>query len=427
MRVCFVTYARFCPPEALAAASGGHDVTVLCLEDVASRSDTVRIVRLAHDEAYHGFHDLVVAHRAYVWLKGRAFDEIRFNVRRGAGFFCVLAKQQGLAFNDTKLTVVDDDRSLAALRRGGGLRSSVDDLLREHMETTSARPIAPTAPDAEPPFVSVCLVHHDRPALLRQAVGSLYAQDTERFEVILVDDGSTSPAALAFLDELAPEFERRGWQIHRQENRYLGAARNAAARLARGEYLLFMDDDNLAKPHEVSTFARVAARTGADLLTCQMELFEGDGPPVTIANRFVFTAGPVAAGALINCFGDANALVRRSVFESLGGFTEDRGIGHEDWELFARAALAGAHLETVPEALFYYRIAKSSMRLHTSRAASHLRSLRPYLAQVPDELKPLLEVCSGMHLERVDAAASRSQLRRRLDAAAHRLRGFWRH
>src|SRR5581483_10923551 len=95
---------------------------------------------------------------------------------------------------------------------------------------------------------------------------SLKAQDYSNFEVIVVDDGSTLPAAVAYLEELEPEFATRGWRILRQENRYPGAARNNAARHARGEYLLFMDDDNFAKPHEISRFVQVARRTGADLL-----------------------------------------------------------------------------------------------------------------------------------------------------------------
>ncbi|VVM06575.1 glycosyltransferase, partial [Methylacidimicrobium tartarophylax] len=68
----------------------------------------------------------------------------------------------------------------------------------------------------DPPKVSVCLVHHDRPALLAQALESLHAQDYPNFEVILVDDGSTSEEAAAFLGGLEPEFAERGWRIIRQ-------------------------------------------------------------------------------------------------------------------------------------------------------------------------------------------------------------------
>ena len=73
---------------------------------------------------------------------------------------------------------------------------------------------------AAQPRVSVCVVHFNRPEHLRQALDSLRAQDYPNFEVIVVDDGSTLPAAVAYLDSLEPEFAARGWRILRQENLY---------------------------------------------------------------------------------------------------------------------------------------------------------------------------------------------------------------
>ena len=69
------------------------------------------------------------------------------------------------------------------------------------------------------------------------------------------------------------------WRYVVQPNRGPGAARNNGAALARGEYLLFMDDDNVAKEDEVERFVAVAQRTGADVLTCTSDYFYGDDPP----------------------------------------------------------------------------------------------------------------------------------------------------
>jgi glycosyltransferase involved in cell wall biosynthesis/GT2 family glycosyltransferase len=252
----------------------------------------------------------------------------------------------------------------------------------------------------DPPLVSVVLVTHDRPKLLRQSVRSLEAQDYPRFEVILMDDGSREPESLRCLDQLEPEFAARGWRIVRGENRYPGAARNAGARLARGEWLLFQDDDNLAKPKELSTFVAAAERTGAPIITCQADVFSGDDAPDPEQGpdyRWLFLGGAVAAGAVHNCFGDVNALLRKDLFLSLGGFHEEFGVGHEDWELFARAALAGHRIEALPEALFWYRISPNSLGNVTPDHANHRRSLLPYLERVPPELGPLLELAKGVH------------------------------
>jgi glycosyltransferase involved in cell wall biosynthesis len=254
------------------------------------------------------------------------------------------------------------------------------------------------------PLVSVCLTTFNRPQFLAQALESLGSQDYPNFEVLLVDDGSDQPEALAFLDQLEPEFKDRGWRIIRQENSYLGAACNTGARHAHGEYLLFMDDDNYAEPHEISTFVRVAGYCGADILTCMEKHFNGNAAPSSCSQVPDNVSLPLGAaadvGAVKNCFGDANALVRRSTFEELGGFTEDYGIGFEDWEFFARAVLKGARLEVVPEELFWYRHHEESMLQTTPQAANLFRSARPYLEALPPDLRGIVHLLQGYrHVE----------------------------
>ncbi len=270
-----------------------------------------------------------------------------------------------------------------------------------HREWLVPAPITDAASPApeSTPLVSVCLVHFNRPEMLAQSLASLRAQDYSNFEIVLVDDGSTRPEALAFLVGLEPEFKQRNWQIVRQENRYLGAARNNAARHARGEYLVFMDDDNFAKPNELSTFVRVALKTGAEILTSSMDLFAGNEPPDPARKprvRWTFLGAAAGSGAIRNCFGDANGLVRRDTFLRLGGFTEDYGVTHEDWEFYARAVLQGCRMETIPEALFWYRVTDNSMIRSTSQFANLQRSIRPYLAAVPAPLQGLIHYLQGV-------------------------------
>jgi glycosyltransferase involved in cell wall biosynthesis/GT2 family glycosyltransferase len=260
------------------------------------------------------------------------------------------------------------------------------------------------------PLVSVCLTHHNRPELLETALESIRRQDYAPIEVILVDDGSDRRDAMRYLETLEPEFRRRGWTLLRQPNRYLGAARNAAIAAARGTYVLFMDDDNVAVPHEVRTFVRAAECTGADILTCLLDVFQSaraDQEASTV-HLWPFLGGAVGPGLLRNVFGDANALFRRDVFDRIGGFTEDVGIGCEDWELFARAVLRGLRLEVVPEPLVRYRQAPGSMLHSTPAHANRMRALRPYLGLLPARLRPLV------HLARQERAAT-GQKAARLD------------
>jgi GT2 family glycosyltransferase len=251
------------------------------------------------------------------------------------------------------------------------------------------------------PLVSVCLTHHDRPTLLEQALASLRAQDYPSLEVILVDDGSPGEEAHRYLASLEPEFTLRGWSIVRQENRYPGAARNNAARHARGDYLLFMDDDNVARPDEVRRLVEVAVATGADILTCVSQPFRGEAPPDTGREgdtMWVPSGADLSLGMYENCFGDVNALVRRGAFEDLGGFSEDYRVGHEDWEFFARAVLRGYSLHPVPLPLFWYRVNDAGIQRSSNVRANYARSLRPYLEAVPPGLRDALRLGQGLFL-----------------------------
>lgn len=256
------------------------------------------------------------------------------------------------------------------------------------------------------PTVSVCVTHYCRPQKLRRALASLGRQDYGNFEVIVVDDGSPDPDVQRELVEIRQEIEPLGWRLLVQENRYLGAARNYGASHASGDYLVFMDDDNVAKPNEISTLVAVAQRTGADIVTAFCDVFEtedtleGDEPPPV---RFTPFGSDPALGVFTNCYGDANALYSRQVFNKLGGFTEDYGITHEDWELFCRASLEGVKMVCVPEPLFWYRVDHDGMfrgqRTQLHKSANLRRHIRPFLEKLPYYQAKLVQLAQGLTTE----------------------------
>ena len=244
---------------------------------------------------------------------------------------------------------------------------------------------------AETPLVTVCIVHHERPELVRMAVDSVLAQDYPALETVLVDDGSESTEALAALDALESEFSERGWRVLRQENRYLGAARNAAAAAARGEWLLFLDDDNVLFPDAVSRLVRAARFSGADCVPAASIRFFGDGDPRTDSeshgNPIRFLGAARAWNRFRNVVGNACALVRHDAFEAVGGFDEERGFAISDLSFFNHLVVAGRRVEPMPDPAYYYRTHPTSMMsvMNNSRLAetNRARVLASYVQGLP--------------------------------------------
>ena len=265
------------------------------------------------------------------------------------------------------------------------------------------------AAGAEQPRVTVCIVHHERPALVRMAVESVYAQDYPALDAVLVDDGSERAEARAALDEIEAEFGVRGWRVVRQENRYLGAARNAAAAAARGEWLVFLDDDNVLFPDAVSRLVRAARFSGADCVPAASVRFFGGGDPRTDPGShgapIRFLGAARAWSRFANVIGDACALVRRGAFEAAGGFTEEYRVGLDDLSFYNRLIRAGRRIEPLPDPVYWYRFGETSMKSRNrSLRTARVRVLAPYLAGLPDEERAYSAYAADRIARSADAA-----------------------
>jgi glycosyltransferase involved in cell wall biosynthesis len=255
-------------------------------------------------------------------------------------------------------------------------------------ETKTAEQYSITSKD-----ITVCLVHHDRPAELELAITALENQTIKGFSVIVVDDGSTGKDTLEFLEKLEGRLEKNGWILLRQENSYAGAARNNAARNASSDYLLFMDDDNVAKPNEIEVMLIAVNNSDADVLTCFADVFEGNwrGNEVKPLRRLIFSGGMTSNSLWTNTIGDANLIIRKADFIGLEGFHEKFGTGYEDYHFLVRAVLNGLKVNVIPEPLYWYKISRNRVRKkHYSVDDARLMILDAYLEKLPVELRSTL-------------------------------------
>ena len=263
-------------------------------------------------------------------------------------------------------------------------------------------PPRPPAKAPGAPWVTVCVLHFNRPGLVGQAVSSALAQTYGNLDVLIFDDGSDAPGAVEVLEGLAGSHPGRV-RLVRRDNRYLGASRNRAARAAKGEYVYFLDDDNVLKPRAIETLVSAARVSGADFVGSFSDIFTGDRTPAAgaAARRILQVGSDGGISLLQNTILDGNALCRRNAFLDLGGNTEDYGTGKDDVEFFARATHSGRRVVIVPEALFWARHGQKGLKSsHFDRNAGFFRVLGAYWPALAPGYRATFLLLQGMFIER---------------------------
>jgi O-antigen biosynthesis protein len=233
------------------------------------------------------------------------------------------------------------------------------------------------------PLLSVCFAYNVRGKGAAATLASLKQQDYPHLEIILAECGN---GGVAESESPIREDEFKGYQIRRihLKGSELGAARNAAVREAKGDYLFFVDDHTvLFAPNALSIFVQVAQRIDADILTSTVSFFlgssNGSSHSVLEHSRRPFLGGDAVTGAFVNSFGSTNSLVRRDAFEAIGGFSDEAVSTIDDWELLAKASLLGLRIDTMPEAFVWEREDQDRENLVHS-LVNAVRSTRPYIA-----------------------------------------------
>jgi len=229
----------------------------------------------------------------------------------------------------------------------------------------------------EPVRVSVLIPCFNLGRTLPQTLASLRTQTRPPDETIVLDDGSTDSATLAYLASLAPT----GVRVVRQDNRGLPAARNALAARASHPWLLFLDADDLLEPEFIATVAQAAARDpGLAMISSFMACFR-DHLGATDKAPAPAEVGYVPLGAardilpVTNAAASAIALVRRDALTAAGGYDETLGA-FEDWDLWCRMLARGERIAIVPRFLIRNRIRHDSMLRTLSLVdQQHLRAL----------------------------------------------------
>ena len=200
-----------------------------------------------------------------------------------------------------------------------------------------------------PPEVTVVIPTQGRWALLRRTLGGALRQRGVELEVVIVDDGSSDETA----ERLAELGDSRVRPLRHEVSRHVAAARNAGIAAASGEWIAFLDDDDLWAPDKLRAQLAATAAQQADFAWCSglvvdascsvLETWPARGPDEIL--RLLLRGNWMPAGA-------SNVVARTDLVRELGAFDEE--LRHfADWDLWIRLAAAGRGA-ACPEALVAY-------------------------------------------------------------------------
>jgi glycosyltransferase involved in cell wall biosynthesis len=200
------------------------------------------------------------------------------------------------------------------------------------------------------PEFSVVIPSYNRLDFLKQALSSVWAQSYNDYEIIVVDDGSTDGTKdyLALLDGRVKAFF--------QPNKGPGAARNLGVKHAIGNYVAFLDSDDIWLPWTLATFHELILCHQKPSLLCAAVLeFDGHVPDIKQERLTAEHFGDYFESANDRKFVGSGALVvKKSIFDSVNGFDENMFVA-EDHDFCLRLGISRGFVRVRSPVTLAYR------------------------------------------------------------------------
>ena len=202
-------------------------------------------------------------------------------------------------------------------------------------------------------LLSVIIPYYNIGRYVRDAIDSAVKSTYPYKEVIIVNDGSDDPESIAVLYQIEKEYPVR---IINKQNEGLARARNTGALYAKGEFITFLDADDMVDPEYYENAINILKHyKNVDFVGCWEEYFEG-------AKGIWPTWAPEPPYLLVhNTINSQGIIIRKKTFLLFGLNDPEMEYGLEDYEAVVRMVSKGCKGVVIPKPLFKYRVRKASM------------------------------------------------------------------
>jgi len=218
--------------------------------------------------------------------------------------------------------------------------------------------IAFETPDLDLPGIGVTVIVtlYNYRSLISSALDSVFGQTHQNIELIVVDDHSSDESAIIagrWFEEHQRRFSRAKILRHRA-NYGLAQSRNTAFENSANEFIFVLDADNEIYPEAIEKLLKACINAKSEAAYSQLEYF---GEQSGIGSADVWDKNAFLRGNYV----DAMALIRKSAWSEVGGYSHFEISGWEDYDLWCKFIEHGFKGTYVPEILCRYRIHQSSM------------------------------------------------------------------
>jgi len=216
---------------------------------------------------------------------------------------------------------------------------------------------------------------------LSAAIDSALQQTIRPLEVIVVDDGSTDGTG-NYIRKRYGTLVKYVWQSHQERS----AARNLGISLAKGDYICFLDSDDVLLPIFLEkTISVLKQKTYINVVGGGYQIIERTGNPTGAMGGHIGPLKDIGFQDLlvkIGLLGGSGVLVRRSIFSVVGGFDQRFWLS-EDWHMWLRVALATSNSNP----LSLLGLPLTQVRLHDNNNVQDVRSMMADREVIDDVIK----------------------------------------
>ncbi len=215
--------------------------------------------------------------------------------------------------------------------------------------------------------ISIIIPVFNQGEYLEEAIESAYNQTIAAQEIIVVNDGSTDNSlevAERYMFKNLPGLESHVRVIN-QVNKGLPSARNTGIMNATGDYLLFLDADDLLEETAVEKISNAIAQTNADIVAPSFTMFGKENRTVIIG---IPTMDELKIANRLGYF----CAIRRTTLLEVGGYNPKMKWGWEDYDLWFDLFKRGKTLAVIQESLVRYRTKEVSMLTESNKHSAEL-------------------------------------------------------